>query len=181
MVLECNGWNTHKCWLRELRDAVGGCCGGKICLSTPQPVSLVEGSWQGAYTSGRCNSVWKPHANLPDTPVALTSASQYFQMLPAPPGALQCALGLCKSILRCSWKHLQLWRCIQDATRLTIRIVEFWSCWDHWVGLQENARSTATSAQCCGRRWERLRPLRKLCERLGAKFSQQWFLDSSGS
>jgi len=26
-------------------------------------------------------------------------------------------LRLCKSILRCSWKHLQLWRCIQDATR----------------------------------------------------------------
>jgi len=27
------------------------------------------------------------------------------------------SLRLCKSILRCSWKHLQLWRCIQDATR----------------------------------------------------------------
>jgi len=26
-------------------------------------------------------------------------------------------LRLCKSILRCSWKHLQLWRCIQDAMR----------------------------------------------------------------
>jgi len=24
---------------------------------------------------------------------------------------------LCKSILRCSWKHLQLWICIQDTTR----------------------------------------------------------------
>jgi len=35
----------------------------------------------------------------------------------APPGATQSALGLCKSILRCSWEHLQLWRCILDATR----------------------------------------------------------------
>ena len=64
----------------------------------------------------KCKSVRKSYAILPDTPVALTSASKCFQMLPAPPGALQSALRLCKSILRCSWKHLQLWRCIQDAT-----------------------------------------------------------------
>jgi len=57
------------------------------------------------------------YANLPDTPVALTSASKYFQMLPAPPGALQSALRLCTSILTCFWKHLQRWRCIQDAMR----------------------------------------------------------------
>jgi len=37
-------------------------------------------------------------------------------MLPAPPGALQSALRLCKSILTCSWKHLHWWRFIQDAT-----------------------------------------------------------------
>jgi len=38
-------------------------------------------------------------------------------MLLAPPGALQCVLTLCKRIVRCSKKQLQLWRCIQDATR----------------------------------------------------------------
>jgi len=123
--------------------------------------------------SAKCNLVRKPHANLPGTPVALTSAAKYLQMLPAPPGALQCALGLCKSIPRCSWKHLQLWRCIQDATRLTIRIVKFWSCWNLCTGLQGTSRSTETSAQLCRRLWEQLRPLRKLCRRLGAKFSQQ--------
>ena len=68
-------------------------------------------------TSAKCKSVRKPRAYLPDSPLALTSAYKYFQMLPGPPGALQCALRLCKRILRCSWKHLRLWRCIQDATR----------------------------------------------------------------
>jgi len=66
--------------------------------------------------SAKCRSVRKPHPSLPDTPVDLTSASKYFQMLPGPPGAKQSALRLCKSILRCSWRQLQLWRCIQDAT-----------------------------------------------------------------
>jgi len=72
-----------------------------------------------AYTesSAKCQSVPKPHTNLPDTPVALTSASKYFQMLPGPPRAFQSALRLCKSILRCSRKHVQLWMCIEDATR----------------------------------------------------------------
>jgi len=66
-------------------------------------------------TSSKCNSVRKPYVNLSDTAVALASASKYFQMLPAPPpGAIQNALRLCKSIL---WKHLQWRRCIQDATR----------------------------------------------------------------
>jgi len=69
-------------------------------------------------TSAKCKSVRKPHPNLPDTPVALTSASMYFKMLPGPPGALQSALKLCKRIISCSWKHLQLWMCIQDAMRL---------------------------------------------------------------
>jgi len=68
-------------------------------------------------TSARCKSIPKRHTILTDTPVALTSASKYFQMLPAPPGALPSALRLYKSILMCYRKHLQLWRCIQDATR----------------------------------------------------------------
>jgi len=33
--------------------------------------------------SAKCNFVRKPYANLPHTPVALASASKYFQMLPA--------------------------------------------------------------------------------------------------
>jgi hypothetical protein len=61
-------------------------------------------------TSGNGKSVWKPYANLPDTPVALTCASVYFHILAAPPEALESAVRLCKSILGCSWKHLQLWR-----------------------------------------------------------------------
>jgi len=52
-------------------------------------------------TLAECKSVWKPHANLPDTPVALTSLSYSFQMLTDPPGALQSALRLCKRIPRC--------------------------------------------------------------------------------
>ena len=50
-------------------------------------------------TSAKCKLVWKPHANLPDSPVALTRASKYFQMLSGPPGASHSALRLCKSIL----------------------------------------------------------------------------------
>ena len=53
--------------------------------------------------------------------LAFTSASIYLQMLPGPPGALQSGLRLCKSILRCFWKHLQLWMCIQDTMRF-----EYW-------------------------------------------------------
>ena len=37
-----------------------------------------------AATSAKCKSVRKPQANLPDTPVDLTSAPKYFQMLPGP-------------------------------------------------------------------------------------------------
>jgi hypothetical protein len=75
-------------------------------------------------SSAICNSVCKPYTNLPDTPVALNSRSKYFQMLPAPPGALERALRLWKSILTCTRKHLERWRYIQNATRLTISIVK---------------------------------------------------------
>jgi len=54
----------------------------------------------------KCKSVQKPHTNLPDSPVALTSTSKYFQMLPAPPGAWQRPLRLYRSILRCFWKYM---------------------------------------------------------------------------
>jgi len=81
-------------------------------------------------TSAKCISVRKPLANLPHTPVDLTSASMYFQMLPGHSGALQSDLRLCKSILRCSWKHLQLWRCIQYAMRLDYEDSQIWSSRD---------------------------------------------------
>jgi len=66
-------------------------------------------------TSAKCNSVHKPHGNLLDTHLNLTSTSKYFQMLPGPPGAKHSALRLYNSILTCSCKHLQWWRCIQCA------------------------------------------------------------------
>jgi len=58
------------------------------------------------YASAKCQSVLRQHATLPDTPGDLSSGSKYIYMLPDRPGATQCALRLCKSILRCSWKHL---------------------------------------------------------------------------
>ena len=74
--------------------------------------------WRTAgITSAKFKSVRKPHANLSDTPLPLTRASKYFQMLPGPRGAWKCARGLCICNFRCSWKHLDLSTCIQDATR----------------------------------------------------------------
>jgi hypothetical protein len=128
-------------------------------------------------TSAKCKLVRKPHANLRDTSVFINSALKYIQMLQGPPGALQCAFRLCKSIIRCSWKHLLLWWCIQDATRLTIKIVQLWRFWDFCADLQETWRVAETSAQVCGRLPEPLRSLHKLCGRLGVIFSTQWFLE----
>jgi hypothetical protein len=48
----------------------------------------------GCITSAKRKSVWKPHANLPDTPVKFTSAFKYFQMFTGPPGAKQSTLRL---------------------------------------------------------------------------------------
>jgi len=64
---------------------------------------------------GKCEPVRKTHAVLPDSLVDPTGASIYFQILPATSGAIQSALRLCSSILRCFWKHLMLWRCMQHA------------------------------------------------------------------
>ena len=125
-------------------------------------IARSSGLWMGVGRfsrppSAKCNSVRKPHAILPDTPGVLTSASKYFPTLPDPPGANQSALRLCKSIFRCSWKHLQLWRCIQDAPS---RIVKFRSSWDLCADLQETSREAETAAQLCGILRERPRPLR---------------------
>jgi hypothetical protein len=45
----------------------------------------------------KCKFVWKQYRNLPHTPVALTRASKYYQMLQDHPAAWQSAFKLCKS------------------------------------------------------------------------------------
>jgi len=100
-------------------------------------------------------------------------------MLPGHPGALQCGFRLCKSIFMCSWKQLQQCRCIQDAIGLTSRIVKLWSWCELCTSLQEMLRAAETLPQVCRRFREQLRPLCKCCGRLGAIFSQQWFLGSN--
>jgi len=98
-------------------------------LKSSRPSKMLDYKCTGPYTvskiinktPAKCESVQEQLAILSDTPGDLTSASKYFLMLPVPPGAKQSALRLCKRILRCSRKHLQLWRCIQDATRFDLQ------------------------------------------------------------
>jgi hypothetical protein len=104
-------------------------------------------TWTTRTKSAKCNSVWKPHSILPDTWGDLSSASEYFQMLPDAPGAKQSAFRLCKSILRCFWKHMQLWRSIQDTP---LRRVKFWSSWDLCADLWDNSRQADASVELCG-------------------------------
>jgi hypothetical protein len=154
------------CQIHTPHHSVHLCYPTLYCLTpaiTPQPCtwklwSTMFGNplrdWdQVNWSSAKCNLVQKWYAYLPDTPVALTTAFKYFQMLPAPPGGLQSALRLCKSILTCSWMHLESWRCIQDAMRLTIRIAKFWSYWDLCAGLRETSRAAETSAQALWETW----------------------------
>jgi len=114
--------------------------------------------------AAKCKSVRKPYTKLPDSQVALISASKYFQMLPGPPAALQTAVQLCKSIFRCSRKHLQLLWCIQDDTRFdnyNMQIPEllrplhgsvgvFKSGWDLCASLQKTSSVAETSALTLG-------------------------------
>jgi hypothetical protein len=74
-------------------------------------------------------------------------------MLPALPWAFQSTLRLCKSMFTFSWKHLFWWRCIQNAPRMTIRIVKFRSCWDLYAGLCETSRAAETYAQALWETW----------------------------
>jgi len=101
----------------------------------------------------KCKSVRKPDAKLPEFPVALTSASKYFQMLPDPPGDLQCASKFCKSIHRYSRKWMQSWMCMQNATRLTITMVKHWSRCEQCAGLWQCSRAAETSAQALQETW----------------------------
>jgi hypothetical protein len=105
------------------------------------------------YSSAKCKSVRKPDPQLQESPVALTSTSKYFQILPGLLAALQCALRFCKSIHRCCWKQLQLWKCIQNATRLTITMVKLQSHWDHCTRLWESSRGSETSVQALQENW----------------------------
>jgi hypothetical protein len=120
---------------------------------TSSPLAHMRENENLANSSTKCNLVRKVYANLPDTPVALTIASNFFQMFPAPLRALQRTLRLCKNILMCYWKHQVGWRCIQDATRLTNWIVTFWSCWDLSAGLRGTSRAAETSAQDLPETW----------------------------
>jgi len=113
-------------------------------------------------TSAKYKSVRNQHAFLSDPLIACASAGIYFQMLPCPPGPVQSAV--------------ILWKSIRDATSLTIRIVKVRSCWDVCAGLQDTLRAAETSAQVCGRFREQPRPLCKLNGRVAAIFSQLSFL-----
>jgi hypothetical protein len=84
-----------------------------------------------------------------------------------PPGAKQSALGLCKSIHRCSWKHLALWRCIQNAMRCHLystRILEllkprgrsagdFDRNWDCNAPLRDSLGAPKPCAQLLSKNW----------------------------
>ena len=59
---------------------------------------------------------------------------------------------------------------------LTTRIVKFWSYWNLHAELWECSRELEISAQVSRRPQGQLRPLRKLCARLGTIFSQYWFI-----
>jgi len=112
-------------------------------------------------TSARCKLVQKPHPNLPDTPVALTSDSKYFQMLPGP-------LELCNVLLESA-------RAFSDSPEGTCSYGgTFRMLWDS-LGAESNFVAAEISTQACRRLCAQLRPLCKLCSRLGAIFTQQWF------
>jgi len=102
--------------------------------------------------------------------VTRTRCLQYFQTLPDPPAAKESALRLCKGILRYSWRHLQLWRCIQDGSS---RIVKFWSSWDLCADLRETSRDALDR---CAALWDTSSAASQLCGRLDAVFSHQWFI-----
>jgi len=94
-----------------------------------------------------------------DTPVDHTSASPQFHIYPRSPVAKQSALRLDKSILRCYWKQLQLWSCIQGAP---YRIQTYWRGRVYSTCLRETSRAAETAVQ--------------LYRKLGGVFSQQWLL-----
>jgi len=68
----------------------------------------------------KCRSVQMPHGHLWDARVGLTSVLNLVLTLPDPFQVRHSSLRFGKSNSRCSWMHLQLWRCIQDAMRIDL-------------------------------------------------------------
>jgi len=64
-------------------------------------------------------------------------------------------------------------RMLQD---MTYRIVKFWSTWKLCAGRWQISRRAKTAVQLRIILWDQLRALRSFYGRLGATFSQQWFL-----
>jgi len=90
-------------------------------------------------TSAKCKSVWKPHANLPDTPVDLTSASKYFQMLPGPLELSRVLSDSAKAYSGAPESTCSYGGAFTMLRDLTYRIVKFWSSWDHCTALRETS------------------------------------------
>jgi len=78
-------WLVAKPWheLAQDRNPCAPECPGHISLL---PIHHSMCANPSDNTSAKCKSVQKPDANFPDTLVAHTSASKYFQMLPSPTG-----------------------------------------------------------------------------------------------
>jgi len=110
---------------------------------------------------------------------------------------LQVTSPLLLSSSRCSQTPLELSEVLSDSVRglsgapertyryggafsmlrdLTHRMVQCWSCCDLCPYLQETLREAETAAQLCRKLREQPRLLRSFCGRLGAVFSQQWYL-----
>jgi hypothetical protein len=113
--------------------------------------------WKFNKTSAIWDSVWKPHTILQDTSGNLIRTLKYLQTPPDYPGAKQSTLTLCESFFRCFWKHLQLWRSIQDAPSRIAKCRSFWYlCADRWQ-TSINAESAAPLGRILR---QRPRPLR---------------------
>jgi hypothetical protein len=97
-----------------------------------------RGNLNDSCSSAKCNLVRNIHANLPDTLVALTCASKYFQMLPATPGA--CAK--CSQSLE---EHLHVLRKTPGA----IHVHSGW--FKIWLLRESNVGTAEASAQVGGR------------------------------
>jgi len=102
------------------------------------------------------------------------------------PQTLRKPLAVFLSSVRCSKPLLELCHVLSDSAEAFSGAPE--STWNYgdsfrmlrdWLLGELNFGVAETTAQVCRRLWEQQRPLCKLCMRLGATFSQQWFLDCS--
>jgi len=107
------------------------------------------GCYNAVQTSAKCQSVWKPNPNLPHSPIALTSASKYSQMLQCSPGELQCPLILARAFSGLPDSTGSRWSAFMMLWDLTIRIIKHCSSWYLCSGLQETSDGAQTTAQLC--------------------------------